>query len=752
MTKNSTPRCSDAARFEVILERVIAGTGAPNRRIPTSEMVHLTGARSAKGVGSRLRRLLEACLVSERIAVGDVVMVRGSGEARGWEAGPKAERALAQCRAARRLTSDLPALDVAPARDDTTGAAEPGWMTVRVLREQRRWLLCTGGIPELRDAIDAMPEFTEEPTTRGEIFVAELRRVAGDEVETRVPEEFGLGGARTRGWHDLDGAPSLDAYYKEPIRAWMVQGHWWERETRADDIAGVLETLDRFMIEWNEWRPAEGLPAQRHVIEIMTEGDERTWLPPPDLRMRRHLRVTFSVDDETAQAEFEAIRGQENLALEQWIQERAETDPGWHGAEPLLVEFAADGAHPDPMESATLPGHGPHEPVVRRGWAGEWSFREPGRTVLETAADRNMEGGKWTRAAELLRELTTIEGWNLNAVEDLAVITGVGKTRIEREGIVRSIADRGLAALERAGFQWSRDKLNFFAIENRPFLRSYFQMAMIKERQGQSAEALRIYRKLERTTRPNDPLGARYEVARLLTLAAEWQALSRHCARLGDDAGVDAVMTRWVAAEMTGNGEASDDQMEDAMDLCPLAVSRVIRGGPNTPSDRRDGYVVGGFDEANRHWNRYRAFYETVSGRTLRTKLAGRFHARREGDGAPRAWRRRSAEEERNMAEYRRKLMALTSVDAQIRNEFWDLASRVETGTEPFEIDQSQGRLGITQRRSDGSTIRIELLGGWNTFFVETGPHGAIVKQVGADFEQVEDEIKAWERSRAHKG
>ena len=310
---------------------------------------------------------------------------------------------------------------------------------------------------------------------------------------------------------------------------------------------------------------------------------------------------------------FEAIRGQENLALEQWIQERGETERGWHGAEPLIVEFAAEGAHPDPMESVTLPGHGPHQPVVQCNRAGEWSFRGPGRTVLQTAVDRHMENGNWTRATELLRELTTVEGWNLNAAKDLAVSTGAETTRIEREGIVRSIADRGLAALERAGFRWSRDKLDWYEIENRPFLRSRFQMAMIKERQGQNADALRICRDIERATRPEDPLGARYEVARLLTLAAEWEELSRHCARH-----VDAVMTCWVAAEMTGNCEAAADRMEDAMDLCPLAVSRVIRGGPSTPCDGRDGYVVGGFDEANRHWNRYRAFYETEPGRALR--------------------------------------------------------------------------------------------------------------------------------------
>ena len=52
------------------------------------------------------------------------------------------------------------------------------------------------------------------------------------------------------------------------------------------------------------------------------------------------------------------------------------------------------------------------------------------------------------------------------------------------------------------------------------------------------------------------------------------------------------------------------------------------------------------------------------------------------------------------------------SVDAQIRSEFWDLVSRVETGAEAFDIGHAQGRLGITRRRQDGANMRIEFLGG----------------------------------------
>ena len=752
MTKKSMTRDSDGATVEAILERTIAAAGAPDRRIPTAEMVELVSARSPKGVGSRLRMLLATYLGGERIAVNEVLRVRGTGTARGWEAGPKAERALAQCRATRRFIGELSKLDVRPAHDDEANAGERGWMTVRVLREQRFWTAWADGVPALRDAIDTVPESAEESTGRGEMFVAEMRRIAQGEIEARVPEAFGCGGARTRGRHDLDGAPAIGAYYEGAIRACIVHGQWWERETRADDIAGVLETLDHFMIEWSEWHPAEGLPTQRHVTEIVTEEDGREWLPPPDLRMRKRLRATFVNDDgKSADVEVEAIRGQENHALEQWIEEKIEAERGWVNAEPLLVMYAAEGAHPDPMEVHPLAGHGPHEPVAWQGWNGEWSFRGPGRSVLHEAADRYTEGGNWERATEVLRDLTTVEGWNLNAAEDLAASIGAQGTRLEREGVVRSIADRGLAALERAGFRWSRDRLNWYDIDNRPFLRSYFQSARMKERQGQAKEALRIYRRIQRTTRPSDPLGARYEVARLLTLAAEWRALARHCARLGEDVSAEAAMARWIAAEMTDETEAAEARMEESMNDCPLAVSRVIRGGPPTPRDGRSGYRVGVFDEANWHWNRYRAFYESEAGRTLRAQLATRFHARREGEGAPRRWRLRSAEAEQNMTYYRRRLMALASVDAEIRNEFWDLMSQIENGGQRAEIRAVYGKVSITRRESDGATMRIELVGGWKALIMETAPHGGIVMHASADFEQVVYEFKARERLRARK-
>ncbi|MCY4667825.1 MAG: hypothetical protein OXC29_07540 [Rhodococcus sp.] len=753
MTKKPTTGRSDRATVEAILERAIAAAGASEGRISTAEMVELVGVRSAKGVGSKLRRLFEDCLVSERIAVSDALRIRGSGASRGWEAGPKSERALAQYRAAKRLTGEVPALDLAPAHDDAADAAERGWMTVRVLRERWFWTLFTDGVPALRDAIDTMSESVEEPTERGEIFVAEMRRVAGGEVETRVQEAFCFGGARTRGRHDLQDAPTIDAYHDGAIRACIVHGQWWERETRADDIAAVLETLDHFMIDWSEWRAAEGLPQQRHVTAIVTEEDGHEWLPPPDLRMRKRLRVLFfNEDDEEAAVEVEAIRGQENHVLEQWIEDKIETEGGWHDAEPFEVRYAADGIHPDPMEGHPLSGHGPHEPVALRGWTGEWSFRGPGRSVLNEAADRYAENGNWYRATEVLRELTTIEGWNLTAAEGLAVsIDGPG-TSLEREGIVRGIADRGLAALERAGFRWNRDRLDWYDIDNRPFLRSYYQVARMKERQGQTKEALRIYRWIERVTRPNDPLGARYEVARLLTLASDWKALARQCARMGEDAATEAVIARWIAAEMTGEVDAAETRMEEAMHACPLAVSRVIRGGGHTPRDGRDGYVVGGFDEANRHWNRYRAFYESGAGCTLRERLATRFHARRESEGAPHRWRRRNPAAEGNMTDYRRKLMALASINAEIRNEFWDLMSQIESGSQRAEIEVVDETVSITRHETDGMIMQIELLGDWKARMVETTPHGEIVMHATMHFEQAVDEIRARERVRARNG
>ena len=752
MTKKPTKSRSDAATLEVILERVTAGAGAPEGRILTAEMVELVGARTTKRVGSRLRTLFEHCLMSERIAVTDALEIRGAGATRGWEAGPKAERALAQCRAARRYLGELPQLDVAPAENDGTDVAERSWMTVQVLRERRFWALLADGVPMLREVIDTMPESGEEPTERGEMFIAKLCRIAAGEVETRVPEALDFGGARTRGRHDLGRTPTIDAYYDGTIRACIVHGQWWERETRADDIAGVLETLDHFMIDWSEWRPADGLPEQRHVTAIVTEKDGREWLPPPDLRMRKRLRARFfNEDDEREEVEIEAIRGQESYALEQCIEDKIQTEDGWHDAEPFEVRYATAGVHPDPMEIHPLPGHGPHEPVAGRGWAGEWTFRGPGASVLHKAADRYIENENWYRAVEILRELTTIEGWNLTAAEDLAQSLDGPGTKVEHEGIVRSIADRGLAALERAQFRWNRDRLEWYDLDNRPFLRSYYQLARMKERQEQAKEALQIYRRIERATRPYDPLGARYEVTRLLTLANDWKGLARHCTRLGETAGTDEAMAQYIAAEMSGDTEAAETHIEEAMLACPLAVSRVIRGGTHPLRNSGYGYVVGGFEEANRHWNRYRSFYESEAGHPLRERLATRFHARREGEGAPDRWRRRDPEAQRNMAYYRRRLMGLTSADAGIRREFWDLMSQIEYGNQQAKIRGTEDKLRITRHERDGATMEIELLGGWEALVIDTTPQGEIVMRATMDFEHLVTKIKTRERIAALK-
>ncbi|MXZ81595.1 MAG: hypothetical protein F4Z15_09650 [Gammaproteobacteria bacterium] len=749
MKKETDTIHRDSMKLEGILERAISAAGRPEGRIATTEMVELVDARSPKGVGSRLRGLLNTCLMGERIPLEDVLRIRGNGVRRGWEAGPRAERARAQCRATRRLMGDLSALDVTLSQRGAKDTSDRGWMTVRVLREQYFWIRLADGVSALREAIDTMPERSENPTGRGEMFVAEISRLIDGKLETRVPDAFCFGGTWTRGRHDLHGAPTISPDCDEAIQACIVHGQWWERDTRADDIAGVLETLDHFMINWDEWHPAEGLPAQRHVTEIVTEQDGRVWLPPPDLRLCKRLRATFVTGNgKCAEVEIEAIRGQEDLALEQWIESAIEIGPEWARAELLSVSFVGEGRLPHPLESRPLPGHGPHEPVARQLRTGEWSFRGPGRSLLDRAAYCYSEAGNWKRATELLRDLTTVEGWNLAAAEDLATSIGNQGTKLEREGVVRRIADRGLAALERAGFRWNRDRLDWYDHNNRPLLRSYYEVAMMKEQQGQESEALRIYRRIERATRPSDPLGARYEVARLLTLSGKWKELERHCTRLGKDADAETIIARWIAAGMNEMAEATQDRAEEAMNNCPLVVSRVIRGGPSTPEGVQDRYRVGGFDEANRHWNRYRTFYESVAGCRLREQLASRFHAQREGERSLQRWGHRTEEAERNMAHYRRRLMSLASVDATIRNEFWDLMGQIENGSQRSNITAADGII-ITRHETGGTIMRIELLGGWEALIEETMPDGTIVMEGTTDFEQLVDEIKANERFRA---
>ena len=48
--------------------------------------------------------------------------------------------------------------------------------------------------------------------------------------------------------------------------------------------------------------------------------------------------------------------------------------------------------------------------------------------------------------------------------------------------------------------------------------------------------------------------------------------------------------------------------------------------------------------------------------------------------------------------------------------------------------------------------MRIEILGGWNALLVETGPHGTVLRQGSAEFDRVEYEITAWERSGSRAG
>ena len=104
------------------------------------------------------------------------------------------------------------------------------------------------------------------------------------------------------------------------------------------------------------------------------------------------------------------------------------------------------------------------------------------------------------------------------------------------------------------------------------------------------------------------------------------------------------------------------------------------------------------------------------------------------------------------MADYRRKLMALASINAEIRNEFWDLMSQIESGSQRAEIEVVDETVSITRHETDGMIMQIELLGDWKARMVETTPHGEIVMHATMHFEQAVDEIRARERVRARNG
>ena len=224
---------------------------------------------------------------------------------------------------------------------------------------------------------------------------------------------------------------------------------------------------------------------------------------------------------------------------------------------------------------------------------------------LGEAAEDYAERAEHDLALAICRERADRLPWNLDTLEDLQCALRATGARAQAEIVDDAIVARGIAALNRSGFDWNRSTMEWHRRDNCPFLRAWARQAMRFERMGYVEEATRIFEQLARAA-PSDGLGARYEALRLDADAARWGAVRKRLERMKDDTGGGAALVRLLAAA------AADPQAH----TMPKDIERIVADNaltiavilddedPETPM-RYSDYTANGFDEASYLWGRH---------------------------------------------------------------------------------------------------------------------------------------------------
>ncbi len=678
-----------------VLQRLIRGFSEDTTQatpLDTATVLEHTGIPSLRQIRPWIRAC-NAALANERWTVNDAVRETGSGKRRRWHPGRHQLEVYAACQ--RSILAEAARQpEWTRTRTHSESAGHTYIMRVRALQLHDRILTCPGGPQELARRLDGEPHDPTGPARQGEVHIHDMIWNPAVELPeepcTTVPMELGLNGLLTRGRGNTPAGLKPLPQQPEPLQAQIATGVWMEREVACENPADELARVAAEEPDWSDWTEALDMPIHRHVEAIVT-GDGRSWEPPASLRFRADLMIMVGLGVDQGHLYANRIRHHGETALQRALDKdqryREEiTAIILLGQTPERVPLA-DSIDPPPTP---VPGPAPR------------AFHDPETGEIELAGGPYTDIGEWAEgcrnrgdvqaAMALLRQTVATMPSDLSALEDLSYCHELLGHRDEALGLRRELIARAEAMLP-DNVRWQDSKLPWPQIRNRPFLRALFWLASDFEENDSSQEALAGYRQILSVC-PNDNLGVRYCLLRLLLNAGDWAGLRTLLHSLGNDEHQPAVdFARALLAWHDGDRAP----FQTAVNRHPLTASRIAQGdrAPTLAWDATE--AVGSYAEAERYWTRHHAAWTGADAGKLREAV----QAARERSPRTRAIAGfglafgNPETAEKHMASYRRALMNLPNINPRLRDEFWDLTWCHENGSAKAELTDMDGTLQV---------------------------------------------------------
>ncbi len=243
---------------------------------------------------------------------------------------------------------------------------------------------------------------------------------------------------------------------------------------------------------------------------------------------------------------------------------------------------------------------------------GEWVFCDPTITQETSEAfDNALEywrKGQFDQAEILLRSFIDKNPRHIDAFHHLSLLFEETSRELEAYLCCREATRIGLSALPEK-FNWKKSRIEWLALENRPFMRAYHNLGLWYIKRSELDAAITVYSRLLAVC-PNDNLGVRYLLPELWLEKGDVLSIVRHCKAYADDGGPEIAYTYPLALILLGEVDKAKPLLVSATNTLPLVAKELKKKRHTRPKSSWSGGITwGGADQAYEYWRCYGKYW-----------------------------------------------------------------------------------------------------------------------------------------------
>ncbi|MBM4446123.1 MAG: tetratricopeptide repeat protein [Chloroflexi bacterium] len=243
----------------------------------------------------------------------------------------------------------------------------------------------------------------------------------------------------------------------------------------------------------------------------------------------------------------------------------------------------------------------------------EWEFVYP--DIHDDLMDEfyrgceSYENGSLDQAEKVFQTVLAQMPDHLDAIHHLALVLSERNLIDEANKLWDQAVRIGRKAFPK-DFKAGKDRLEWGWLENRPFLRCLHGLALARYYEGETEEAVRLFRELL-SLNPNDNQGVRAMAEEALFKLGRFQDALKVTKQYPDDVMPETLYGRALALFKLGRQPEATAALREAIEYLPLVGMELLKTKHHLPKSARPGEVtVGGADEAYYYWEHWGQFWK----------------------------------------------------------------------------------------------------------------------------------------------